>query len=473
MRNALLFGALIALAALPGRALSGAGPGPGANPTLLGEPVLGSPIRHVIVIVQENRTFDNLFASSVLAGGKPYPGADTSQTTSIDGATVNLKPVPFEYPADPSHTHLALLAEWNRGRMDGFGADRVRSVFGLARPGPDFPYAYVPDSETTIYHLLAGRYALSDENFAPRLVPTFASHYTLATAQSRIAGNPNSDIWGCDAKPGTTVPIFGAGEGLIAPGIFPCFDQPTIADLLDAGHVVWKYYTGPYNDRTNPAVNVYEAFRKIRYGPQWHRNVMTPSASILADIQNCRLAQVSFAMPSAVDSDHAGTLSAAGPGWVGSIYLAIAQSRRAAAAQCNYYKDSAVIVTWDDSGGWYDHVPPPPGPDGSTWGFRIPIIVISAWARSNYDPAHLERTPFVSHRRRESTSIVKFIEKNWGLGNLGQRDVTDDDLSDMFDYTRSAPVPGFSEATMRRLIRQTHFSLAFAARDARPVDDDR
>jgi phospholipase C len=467
----LVLAIVLLLFASPVPVRSGAAMAPGANPTLLGQPVAGSPIRHVIVVVQENRTFDDLFASSILAHGGPYPGADTAQTTTVDGATVTLKPVPLEYPADPSHSHAALLREWNRGRMNGFATDYVRTVFGFPKPAPGFPYAYVPDYETTIYHLLAARYALADENFAPRLVPTLPSHYTLATAQSRIAGNPNSDIWGCDAKPGTTVPIFGVGEEVITPGIFPCFDQPTIADLLEAAHVTWRYYTGRYTDLANPAVDIYEAFRKIRYGPEWRRNIVTPSGSILGDIQNCRLPQVAFAMPSAVDSDHAATLSAAGPGWVGSIYLAIVQSRHAA-PQCNYYKDTAMIVTWDDSGGWFDHAPPPPGPDGTTWGFRIPIMVLSAWARSNYDPASPTATPYVSHTRRESTSITKFIEKNWNLGNLGQRDLTDDDLSDMFDFTRAAPVPAISEMAMKGLIHRTRFNLAVANRDGRIVDDD-
>jgi phospholipase C len=471
MRNA-VFLSIIMLIAAPAPVRSGVAAAPGANPTLLGRQIPGSPIRHVIVVVQENRTLDNLFASSILAHGGPYPGADTSQTATVDGESVRLKPVPFEYPADPSHSHPALLREWDRGRMDGFATDYVRVVLGLAKPGPGFADAYVPAFETTIYHMLAARYALADENFAPRLVPTFPSHYTLATAQSRIAGNPNSEIWGCDAKSGTTVPIFGEGERMIEPGLFPCFDQASIADLLDAAHVTWKYYTGPYNDVIDPAVNIYDAFRKIRYGPDWHRNVITPSGTILSDIQNCRLPQVSFAMPVALDSDHAGNLSAAGPGWVGSIYLALVQSRHAA-PECNYYKDSAMIVTWDDSGGWYDHVAPPPGPDGTTWGFRIPILVISAWARSGYDPRHPTATPYVSHTRRESTSITKFIEKNWELGNMGQRDVTDDDLSDMFDFTRSAPVPPFSEVSMQQMIRRTHFRLAAAERDDRIVDDDR
>ncbi len=444
-----------------------------SNPTILGQPVTGSPIRHVIVVVQENRTFDNLFASSILTHGGPYPGADTSQTATVDGQAVALKPVALENPGDPSHSHLALLGEWGHGKMDGFGNDRVRSALGWIKPPPNFAFAYIPDSETTIYHLLAAHYALADKNFAPRLVPTLPSHYTLATAQSRIAGNPNSSIWGCDAKPGTTVPIFGEGEAIVTPGIFPCFDQPTIADLLDAAHVSWKYYTGSYDDLSNPAVNIYEAIRKVRYGPDWKRNVITPPGRILSDIAGCRLPQVSFVMPTALDSDHAGTLSAAGPGWVGSIYLAIAQSRHSSAATCNYYKDSAMIVTWDDSGGWYDHVAPPPGPNGTTWGFRIPIIVISAWARSNYNPARPDATPFVSHTRRESTSIVKFIETNWNLGNLEQRDVTDDDLADMFDYARAAPVPAFSELALKHLIFRTRFNLAVADRDTRIVDDDR
>jgi len=438
-----------------------------------GEPVAGSPIRHVIVIVQENRTFDNLFASSILANGGPYPGANTLQTTTVDGKTVKLKAVAFEDPADPAHNHLALLREWNGGKMDGFAKDLIRTRLGMPAPPPGYPYAYLPDFETTIYHVLADRYALADENFAPRLVPTFPSHFTLATAQSRVAGNPNDAIWGCDAKPGTTVPVFGAGEAMETPGIFPCFDQLTIADLLDAGNVSWKYYTGAYNDASDPAVNIYEAFRKIRYGPDWERNVITPSGTILADIANCRLPSVSFVMPNWLSSDHAGNLSAGGPGWVGSIYQAVVQSQLAADPACNYYKDGAIILTWDDSGGWYDHVAPPPGPDGTSWGFRIPILAISPWARSGYDPANPHAAPFVSHTRRESTAITTFIEKNWGLGNMGQRDATDDDLHDMFDYARTAPVPSFTQLSMERLIQRTHFNLAVAQGNAHLVDDDR
>jgi phospholipase C len=469
MRTLICLGALL-VAAIPAATLGGVGSGPGANPTLMGQPVAGSPIRHVIVLVQESRTFDNLFASSVLANGGPYPGVDTTQTATVDGKPQALKAVPFEHPGDPSHTHAALMAEWNNGKMDGFGSVRIYTTFGMSETETGFAYAYLPSTETTLYHLMAARYALADENFSPRLVPTFPSHFTLATAQSRIAGNPNSRIWGCDARPDATVPIFGEGETVMTTGVFPCFDQPTIGDLLDNARVTWRYYTGPYDQTFNQTVNIYDAFRKIRYGADWRRDVVAPSARVFADIQNCRLPQVSFVMPNSLDSDHAGNLSAAGPGWVGSIYLAIVQTRH---TRCDYYKDSAMILTWDDSGGWYDHVAPPPGPEDTTWGFRIPIVVVSAWARSNYDPARPHALPFVSHTRRESTAITTFIEKNWALGNMGQRDATDDDLSDMFDYTRAAPVPPLPAASLRRLIRETRFTLASAQRDDRVADDDR
>ena len=108
----------------------------GSNPTLLGQQVTGSPIRHVIVVVQENRTFDNLFASSVLARGGPYPGADASQTAIVNGAEIQLKAVPLENPGDPSHTHLSLLDEWDHGKMDGFAGDRVRTLFGWIKVPP-------------------------------------------------------------------------------------------------------------------------------------------------------------------------------------------------------------------------------------------------------------------------------------------------------------------------------------------------
>jgi phospholipase C len=434
--------------------------------------IAGSPIAHVIVVIQENRTMDNLFASSIIANGGPYPGADVVQTAKIGARSIPMRQTPFEFPADPSHTHAALVSEYNDGKMNGFPKDYITVNPGYPPAPKNFTLAYVPDFETIIYHTLAKRYALADKNFAPRLVPTFPSHIFLITAQSQAADDPTAYVnWGCDSKPGTTVPIFGPQEKVITPGPFPCFNNPTIGDLLDRGHVSWKYYTGAIGNTVDAALNVYDAIKHIRYGPDWSRNVSTPMSNVLSDIQNCNLPQVSYVTPTWLNSDHAGNLSNGGPGWVGSIYLAVEQSQKAKGPACRYYGNTAMILTWDDSGGWYDHVPPPPGPDNTRWGFRIPIVVISPWARSNYVQGK-KFMPYVSHTQRETTSIIRFIEHNWALGNLGERDASGDALADMFDYARTTPIPPISELIVQQMIHATSWNRSKAERDNHDVDDD-
>ncbi|MEO6834905.1 MAG: alkaline phosphatase family protein [Candidatus Tumulicola sp.] len=439
-----------------------------------GQPLVGSPIAHVIVVIQENRTTDNLFASSIIAGGGPYPGANVTQTAHIGGRDIPMRATPFEYPADPRHNHAALLAEWNGGKMDGFAKDPVYPDPGFPAAPPNFPLAYVPAAETTMYHLLAQRYALADNNFAPRLVPTFPGHMFLIAAASQAADDPNDPVtWGCDSKPGTTVPVFGTGEQEIFPGVFPCFDNPTIGDLLDRAHVSWKYYTGSADAVADAWVNVYDSIRHIRYGPDWQANVVSPMSNVLSDIAHCTLPQVAYVTPTWMASDHAGSLSNAGPGWVGSIYMAVEQSATSADTACRYAGDTAIVLTWDDSGGWYDHVAPPAGPNGTSYGFRVPIVVISPWARSNYTPGNPHVTPYVSHTQRSTTAIVRFIEKNWALGTLGERDAAGDDLSDMFDYARPAPVPPMIYLAVRQAIHKTRWNIARSLHDTHVVDDDR
>jgi phospholipase C len=425
-----------------------------------------TPIQHVVVIIQENRTFDNLFASSVFAGGAPFPGANATRTAVIDGKRISLRPTPFEDPHDPSHTHGSLLAEWNNGKLDGFGKDKIFNYTSLAAPSPppNFPLAYVPDYETTIYHMLAHAYALADENFSPRLAPTFPGHLFLISGQSTAADDPTDPVnWGCDSVPGTTVPLFGSGENEVFPGAFPCFDYQTIGDLLDRAQVSWKYYTGAINTGIDSNINVYDAVKHIRNGPAWS-NVSTPMSNVLGDIAACKLPQVAYVTPTWMNSDHAAELTNGGPAWVGSIYMAIAQTMKSPDPACRYYGNTAMIITWDDSGGWFDHVPPPAGPDGTHWGFRVPIIVVSAWAKNG----------FISHTQRETTSILRYIEKNWALGNLGQRDATGDDLSDMFDYARAKPIAPFPDVVLERAIRASSpgWTLAKSLRDAHAVDDD-
>jgi len=423
---------------------------------LAGRQVAGSPIAHVIVVIQENRTLDNLFGSSVLNGGKGYPGADTTQSALLhDGSHAALVPIPFEVPYTPMHLHKYLDAEWNGGAMNGFDTDPAE----VTQPGYTAPprpaLGYVPDFETTLYHALAYRYALADRMFSSRLSPTFPGHQFLIAGQgpaddpifpAPLPSQPpaNENIWGCDSAPGTTAAAFTVGENTV-PGPV-CFHYDTLATLLDRAGIPWKYYTGAIGTYDG-SISAYDAVQPIRDGPHWATNVVSPPATIDVDIAHCNLPPVSYVTPPETASDLSGTLGAGGPAWVATMYIALSESLMQSDPKCRYYNNTAMLLTWDDSGGWYDHVLPPRDAQGNTWGMRVPLVVLSGWAQSNYVPgkAYL---PYVSHTPREFGSIIRYIEKNFALGSLGTRDAGADDLSDMFDYSRDAPIPPVPNSVM-------------------------
>ena len=195
-----------------------------------------------------------------------------------------------------------------------------------------------------------------------------------------------------------------------------CFEHQTLADLLDAKNIRWRYYA-PVTTGIWIAPN---SIRHIQAGPDW-ANVVTPETQIFSDIENGQLAQVSWVTPTAAASDHAKINDGTGPSWVASVVNAIGQSP--------YWGDTVIFVTWDDWGGWYDHVKPQIV--GSyELGFRVPLIVISPYAKPGY----------VSHVEHEFGSILKFTEENFNLGSLGFTDVRADDLRDCISR-QQAPLP--------------------------------
>ena len=236
-------------------------------------PVAGSPIPHVIVVIQENRTTDNLFASSVLtASGGRIPARTSRTIAHIDGKTIAFKAVPFEYPADPRHTHARWSPSGTTGRWTA--SRRIRSSpIPAYRPGRrTFRSRTFPPTKRR--STTCSRSATRSPTKTLRRVSSrrFRATCILVTAQSQPADDPNDPLtWGCDSKPGTTVPVFGSGEAETTPGVFPCFDNLTIGDLLDRAGVSWKYYTGAYDAVADAWVNVYDAIRHIRYGPDWQQ----------------------------------------------------------------------------------------------------------------------------------------------------------------------------------------------------------
>jgi phospholipase C len=372
-------------------------------------------INHVVIIVQENRTPDNLFQG--------LPGADIRDWgLNSYGQRVSLRPVSFVAHYDLSHEHDAFVTEYDRGKMDGWNLEvstkRCRAKTTCA-------YGYVPRSETKPYFQMAQEYAFADRMFQSNQGPSYPAHQYLVSgdsaalpiSQNNVSSNPIKTAHGmgggCDSRPSTRVytiaPPIGSQEGN---PLFPCFDRPTLSDLLDAKGLSWRYYQ---DHRADGLWNAFDSIRHVRYG-QDYRNVVWPTTTILTDIANSDLANVAWVMPPTEDSDHAGPgASVNGPTWVAAIVNAIGRSR--------YWDQTAIIITWDDWGGWYDHVRPTIY-NSYELGFRVPLIVISPYAKKAY----------VSHVHHEFGSILKFVEDRFDLGSLGTTDARSDDLKDCFDF---------------------------------------
>ena len=375
-------------------------------------------IKHVVIVIQENRTPDNLFNG--------LPGADTVQVGSTPGGTVRLHPVDLDFPVDVDHQHRAFVDQYNGGRMDGWTRSQT-----FPRQDATFPYAFVPPQQVQPYWDMAVRWTFGDRMFQSNTGPSFPAHlYLIAGEAAFVANNPNRIetsrfAWGCDSPPTATVSLLDPNGAEVA-GPYPCFNFRTLADVMDDHGVSWRYYA-PSMKSLGFIWSAYDAIRHIRFGADWS-NVVSPETTVLADARAGRLPAVSWVVPSARDSDHAfprrsnasdiGTQGQYGPEWVAAIVNAIGQGPD--------WDSTAIFVVWDDWGGWYDHVAPPQL-DRMGLGFRVPLIVISPYARR----AH------VSHIQHEFGSILKFTEYAFGLPSLHTTDERSDALYDCFDFAKS------------------------------------
>lgn len=374
-------------------------------------------IHHVIIVFQENRTPDNLFHG--------LPGADiASSGINSHGQTVPLVPVSLTAPYDINHSHPTWLLAYGGGQMNGWDHEFIScpqhncSVLT--------PFGYVPPSEVKPYFALAEQYTFGDRTFQTNQGPSFPAHLyiisgtsTNAVGSSLLAAeNPHyaSNQLNCDGSPLSFVKMIDPA-GSEQTQLRPCFDHPTLFDLLDSRGVSWRYYDAKtYGGLWSGP----DAIQHIRFGPDWI-NVTSPGAKILTDITSGQLPGVSWVIPTARSSDHALATDGTGPDFVAAIVNAVGTSP--------YWRDTAIFVIWDDWGGWYDHVPPPIS-SSYEMGFRVPLIVVSPYAKRGY----------VSHVQHDFGSIIHFIESTYGLGTLGYADARADDLADCFDFTQTPGV---------------------------------
>jgi phospholipase C len=190
-----------------------------------------------------------------------------------------------------------------------------------------------------------------------------------------------------------------------------------LRDLLDAGSVTWRYYSPDVGVPSGAVWAAFDAIRAVRYGSEWSTNQVSPEKKIFTEIQRGTLPGVSWVIPDYNNSDHAGRSGDTGPSWVAQVVNAIGNSPA--------WDRTAILILWDDWGGWYDHVPPPGPRRAGGLGFRVPLIVVSPFAKTGY----------IAQAQYSYGSILRFIEDNWSLGRLGTSDRSAADfVHDFFDF---------------------------------------
>ncbi len=374
----------------------------------------GKYFTHIVIVVQENRTFDNLFAT--------FPNADgTTRGKTHNGKTYLLRKANLESPISPNNGYQYWKRDWNNGKMNGFDTVPIGKTPGT------YVYQYVNPDQIRSYWELASQYVLADHTFQSQGSGSFTAHQDLIRGGTQIDATqslidfPSSAPWGCDSPTGTrTSLITAANQYEFLQGPFPCLSYRTLRDLLDGSGISWRYYTPAVGSFGGNLWNAFDAIGAVRNGPEWAANVISPETQVFTDIDRNTLPAISWVIPDFKNSDHPGDNSDTGPSWVAQVVNAIGKSPA--------WKTTAILIVWDDWGGWYDHVAPPGGRRFGGLGFRVPLISVAPYSKEGY----------VASRAYEFGSIVRFVEDNWDLGRLGTTDQHSADfVHDFFDFTQN------------------------------------
>jgi len=420
----------------------GQGDGGGTNGGGTGGGALGpdNPIKHVVFLIKENRTFNNYFAT--------YPGAEGATTGGTLSCTGNvcrpgddyeLTAAPDIQPHDITHGFSSGLYSINGGRMNGY------NIIGS---GQDMSgYAYFERNGIPNYWAYADRFVLADHFFTSMYGPTFPEHlYTVAAQAYGIVDNKTStDHEGsyCD-DPTEFTPHFrqdltSAEQRKIMnyeerftddfpnmiykinpywENIRTCVDVKTLPDKLEAAGIDWKYYAN-----VDQWMNALQAIRHVRDDPvKWGK--VQPPEDFIKDIKAGQMPEVSWLIPPESYNEHPGegVSVCAGENWTVTQINAVMRSE--------YWASTAIVVVWDDFGGFYDGVAPPHY-DIMGLGPRTPALIISPYTRTGDSPdgGSVDDTVY------EFSSVLRFIEELHQLNPLTERDARANPLEGAFDFT--------------------------------------
>ncbi len=341
-----------------------------------------TPIQRVIVIMKENHGFDNYFGT--------YPGADrippTASLPNGSGGKVYPHWLNTTWTPDLPHSRTAMLEDYDGGRNDLFAAVAERLLPGLG----NISVGYYDGRQLAYYWSLASSYTLADHYFSSMLGPTDPNRlYSIAGDAGGLSTNP----------------ITGSGV-----------DVTTIFDQLEARGISWRYYGTTNAFETTIPLQL----PHIAANPAMSSNVVQ-LATIGSDIASGNLPSVTYIdsngfLPADIEiNEHPPGDVTVGVAWTAGLIKSLIASP--------VWPTSVLFLTWDESGGFYDHMPPPQV-DQWGYGFRVPMIVVSPFAKRD----------FIDHDIMDHTSILKFIARNWNLPPLTPREANATDMMSAFAF---------------------------------------
>ena len=360
-----------------------------------------TPIKHIMFLMQENHSFDNYFGTYPKADGIP-PGTCIPEDPFDPSNKACVKPWRIGTDEDvemddPDHSEQTSVLQFNEGKMDGF-------VYALNIRNQDgrLAMAYYDDRELPYYWNIADEYVLFDRFFSSAAGGSFINHlYWVAAAPGEDGGRNTQEVLA---------------------------ETPTIFDRLQEKGISWKFYVQNYDPELNyRTVHLYEGnrasqviwvpllnFDRFLDNPELSKHIVNMD-TYYDDLANGTLPAVAFMVPSG-PSEHPPGSVRSGQRFVKSLLQSLMQS--------SYWESSAFIWSYDDWGGWYDHVPPPQV-DAFGYGFRVPALMVSAYAK----PGYIDSTTL------DYTSVLKFIEDNWQLEPLAERDAKANSIANAFDFS--------------------------------------
>jgi phospholipase C len=373
------------------------------------------PIKRVVYLMLENRSFNNLF-------GK-FPGV-TGSTMGVDnGVEKPLIRCPDWLPGDIPHDLSAHIACTNDGAMDGFAGGAYGATYG---------YTIFDEDQIPNYWHWAREYALSDKFFASAAGPSYPNHFFFiaGTSGGAIDNPENIEVrfegggkkfksWGCDAIGEDVFVLVKDDQGNLTKHD-TCFTFPTVGEQLSAIGIDWAYYSA-VPGQAGYFWNGYNGISNVFHTDMWHEHVR-PVDRLVKDIHAERLPAVTWVTPRFELSDHPPFSTGHAHNWVSRVINSLMQSPM--------WEHTAIFLTWDEWGGFYDPVMPPKV-DPVGLGIRVPMLTISPYTRRG----------LIDDEPGEFSSPLKFISDNWGLDYLTPRIADTHNFEHVFDFSKKPRAP--------------------------------